>query len=170
MNLPTPYRECLQGHLESLRGGWLFARNVSNPSSTSQPSLHVAHGFAEYKILHRAVLQSEHPPATSVCIQHTECSFCARHCAECRALVGCVGGCASLPPHMETLCESRVGQAQRKEREAQTQGTVYPKPQSGKSLALGETERLWWLELRGQLFRGSSFKNCCTFIQWNIIE
>lgn len=57
----APYSGWLQGHLESLCGGWLFARNVSNPSSTSQPSLHVAHGFAEYKILHRSVLQSEHP-------------------------------------------------------------------------------------------------------------
>lgn len=144
-------------------GGSLLGMCPIPPQLPSHPSmLHTA--------LQSTLFYSLSTPATSVCIQHTECSFCARHCAESRALGGCVGKCASLPPHMETLRESRVGQAQRKEREAQTQGTVYTKPPSGKSLALEETEKLWWLELRGQLFRGSNFKTCCTFIQWNIIE
>ena len=38
------------------------------------------------------------------------------------------GGQASLPPQRETLCDSRVGQATRKEREAQGEGTVCSKP------------------------------------------
>ena len=76
---------------------------------------------------HRALLGS---PDLSVSLQWTgtDCSPCPGTVLGGGHWPGGGGGQASLPPQREALCDSRVGQATRKEREARVEGTVGSNP------------------------------------------